>query len=311
MIAALPKNPLPTLADEIFVMLPMLLAQYPTGPVAAQVAAFVSADMQNTRRAIEALEADGRAKIVRRGRALHLVGNDYPGRLCVICRKEFHATRKETVTCSRSCGRYLAWQNPDLRTRHRQSVRASRTPALRKRQSKQQRARCADPVVRQRMSVIQRRTWSDPVVRANRRIGLKAAWRGTEAKGRRAKARRKKLSLWSDPAWAKRTVAAMRTGTRGRFKRAVLALVRGSPTIESREIAAEVGLSMEQIKVIWRRACKMGELSRRPFNEKDDKTHCVHGHAFTRGNTYVSKLGHRSCKTCAALRHQKRKSVKR
>jgi hypothetical protein len=32
------------------------------------------------------------------------------------------------------------------------------------------------------------------------------------------------------------------------------------------------------------------------------KKSCVHGHAFTDANTWTSKLGHRSCKTCLKLR---------
>lgn len=260
----LPPNPLPTVADEVVAALPALLKRHPAGPLAAQVAAHIHIDYQSARRAMETLDADKRARIVRRGRGLHLVGPDYRGRLCVICRKEFKATRKETLTCSHSCGRHLAYRNEDMRRRHRQSVKASRTPELRERQSRIHSERCADPAVRQQMSDNNRRSWRDPVKRANRIVAIKDAWRGEKATQRRAKARQKKLSLWADPEWKQQTVEAMRTGSRGRFKRGVLGLLHRNSKITAQEIAGDLGLSQEQVKIIWRRSFRLGEIERKP-----------------------------------------------
>lgn len=269
MTLALPKNPLPTLADEIAAALPGLLVKFPAGPLAPAVAEHLGADVPNVRRAFEVLENHGRAKIVRRKRALHLVSATYPGRICIICRAEFTATRKETKTCSHSCGRYLAWQNEDMRARHRASVKAAKSdPASRAYFSKINKERCNTPEERKLRSERNRRSWKDPVSRGKRLIAIEAAWKGDKAKARLEKARKKKLALWSDPDWKERTCEAMRNGKRGRFKRAVLALVVTEPKIESREIAARTGLTVAQVKIIWRRAARLGEVERRPRDER-------------------------------------------
>lgn len=259
----------PTLADEIIAVLPALLTKFPSGPLAPAVASYIAADVPNVRRAFISLESDGRAKIVRRKRALHLVPPDHPIPVCIICRAEFKPAAKKTRTCSHSCARHLAWQNEDMRERHRASVIAARAnPAERERQSKLHKERCADPAWRQKMSNQNRRSWKDPFSRAKRLSSIEAAWKGDRAKGRIEKARKKKLALWSDPDWKERTCEAMRTGKRGRFKRAVIALVAGSKTIESPEIACRVGLTVEQVKIIWRRAARLGEVERRPVDER-------------------------------------------
>jgi hypothetical protein len=41
------------------------------------------------------------------------------------------------------------------------------------------------------------------------------------------------------------------------------------------------------------------------------KTHCMHGHAFTENNVWVSKRGARVCLECAKLRERKRRAAKR
>lgn len=38
---------------------------------------------------------------------------------------------------------------------------------------------------------------------------------------------------------------------------------------------------------------------------KQNKTHCKHGHEFTRSNTYISKEGWRSCRKCRLIRQLK------
>lgn len=256
---------LPTLADEISLLLPVLLGQYPEGPLASDVARCIGANVPSVRRAFEALEADGRAKIVRRKRALHLVSPDYPGRTCIICRIEFNPVRKETKACSHSCARHLAWQNADMRARHQASVKAAKSdPALREHFSKINKERCSTPEWRAKMSDQNRRSWKDPESRAKRLVAIEAAWRGENAIQRITKAREKKLALWSDPVWASRTRDAMRNGTRGRVKRAVIALVLGDANIEAQEIAARVGLTVQKVKIIWRRAARQHEVNRSP-----------------------------------------------
>lgn len=254
-----------SLAAEILSELLHLMVAFPRGPMARDVATKIAVDVPSVRAAYEKLEADGRARIVRRHRSLHLVPIDYPARLCVICRGEFEAVRKQTKTCSHSCALYLAWQNTDMRKRHRASVKAAKSkPSVRRAASISHKRRCADPKVRAQMSENNRRSWADPVKRTNRIIAIERAWTGPKASGRIAKARKRKLKLWRDPEWKAKTKEAMRTGTRGRFKRAVIALADGNPNMPVEEIAQRVGLSSQQVKIIMRRAWRFGEISRRP-----------------------------------------------
>lgn len=41
---------------------------------------------------------------------------------------------------------------------------------------------------------------------------------------------------------------------------------------------------------------------------QQSKTHCPQGHEYTESNTYVSAVGHRTCRTCRALRESVRRS---
>jgi hypothetical protein len=266
-----PKIPLPTLADEILAELPAMLQAHPDGPIAGDVADHMAASIANVRQAFLTLEAEGKAKIVRRKRSLHLVGMSYPGRICVICRTEFHSTRKGTKTCSHSCGRYLAWQNEDMRARHAASVRAAHSkPDVREHLTKINRERCADPEWRQRMSDQNRRSWRKPESRAKRILSMEDAWKGDRAVERREKARQRKLRLWSDPEWKRKAIEGMKTGKRGRFKRAVIAAVTTSE-MDAPELAASLGLPLEKVKIIWRRAFRMGEVNRQPSDGRKSR----------------------------------------
>lgn len=251
-----------TLADEIAEAMPEILRGIDNGPLARDIAEHIGADVPAVRRAMEALDADGRAKIIRRGRALHLVPSDYPGRICVICRAEFQPVAKRTKTCSHSCALHLAWQNPDMRRRHQASVKASRTPELRAKSSIVNRERCSKPEVRRQLSEQNKRAWRDPEIRVRRLLSIKEAWRGEKAAPRRDRQRQKKLRLWSDPEWRAKTIEAMRTGVRGKSKRAVLRLV--AKNFGADEIATRAGLSIKQVKIIWRRAYRLGEINRKP-----------------------------------------------
>ena len=42
-----------------------------------------------------------------------------------------------------------------------------------------------------------------------------------------------------------------------------------------------------------------------------DKTHCPQGHEYNKKNTRIKKSGHRSCKECDRLAHNKRYSLKK
>lgn len=266
----LPVNPLPTLADEIAAYLPFLVPHHADGVVPLRaLAEALGVDWPRVRTAAQELDGTGRCRLLLRKRVLHLVQPDYAGRICIICHREFAAVKKETRTCSHSCGRHLAWRNPVMRERHRASVIAARSsPSARERMSKIQKARCNTPEERKRRSDCNRRSWKDPESRAKRLIAIEDAWKGDKAKARIERARNKKLSLWSDPAWKAKTVEAMRNGTRGRNQRAVIALVQGDPNIEAMEVAAKVGLTLEQVKTLWRRCARLGLIARKP---KDDR----------------------------------------
>jgi hypothetical protein len=263
-MTVLPNNPLPALADEMLQLLPRLMGQYPAGVPVHVFATEMAAAPFDIRRGMACLDTFGRAKLICRGRggAMHLVGTNYSGHVCIICHREFKPVRKETRTCSRSCARYWAWQNEDMRRRHAASVKAARAkPGIREEMSKIHRDRCAAPEVRQQMSERNRRLWCDPEKRVRRINAIKEAWRGGKADARREKASRTKFGLWSDPEWRRNTIEAMRHGKRGRFKRAVLKLV--STGCDAPTIAARTGLSIEQVKIIWRRAVRIGETSRK------------------------------------------------
>jgi hypothetical protein len=44
-----------------------------------------------------------------------------------------------------------------------------------------------------------------------------------------------------------------------------------------------------------------------PHAREARQTHCIHGHPFSKSNTYVTKLGKRQCRQCAARRMRERR----
>lgn len=253
------------LADRIFDLIPATL----TGLSLKDAMAGTRQDAKHVRAAFDVLHGGNRVILVKRGRgtALYIVHLGQKVRACVICLKEFQATRKQTKTCSYSCGRHLAWQNEDMRARHKISVkRAANTPQRIEKMTKLSRTLCAKPAERLRRSECNRRNWADPEIRTRRIISIKEAWKGDAAKERIAKASSKKNALWSDTEWKAATVAAMRSGRRGRFKRVVIDLANVVPSIPEEEIAARLGMPLRKVKILMYLANKTGELERAPVD---------------------------------------------
>lgn len=220
-----------------------------------------------TLNACEVADKEGRLLLFKRGRggAWHVAAPDSGIRRCVICLWEFCPVAKGTRTCSHSCARHLAYQNEDMRKRHQASTKiAANRPGRIARMQEISRALVSDPAEIARRSECNRRSWANPEIRTKRVQSIIKAWQGPEGAKRRMEHRGVKLATWSDPEWRARTVAAMRTGSRGRFKRAVIELVNQTPHLSVYEIAAQIGLTDEQTKVLWRRCYRMGEVTRQP-----------------------------------------------
>lgn len=250
-----------TLAEELLALLP----GNSNGIPLKQACELLAADRASVRLAFLSLEEAGRAKLCRRGtgRGFYLLPLDYPGRICIICKREWVPTYKysKARTCSHSCGRHLAWQNDEMRERHRASVKASRSMPSVKQAAEKRAAQCKTPEARAQRAEQNRKSWADPESRARRLNSIDKAWQVQE---RRDRQRKKKLRLWNDPEWRAKNVAAMRTGKRGRFKRAILALAIAHPHMTPHEIAERVGRTLEQVRIVMQRARCLGELGPRP-----------------------------------------------
>lgn len=245
-----------SLADRVLAALPALDA-----PLARDVAAHLGTDEPHVRQAFERLDADGRAKIVRRGRGLHLVPADYPGKVCPVCRAEL-GKRQRGKTCSKSCGMKVAWTKRD-RQRQSEVMSASRakvSPQGRENMRKAHRT----PEYREKVSRRNRANWADPVKKMQRVVSMEEAWKGDKAQLRRQRASKKKLSLWQDPEWKATTIAAMQTGKRGRYKRAVIALLADNPDMPAEEVARRTERTLEQTRMLMRRLFKLGLIPKKP-----------------------------------------------
>lgn len=258
------------LSDRVLDVLP----SFEAAPLARDVAAMLAMDEPAIKAAFEELDEAGRAHIVRRGNGLHLVPADHPERICVICKREFAPVRKETVTCSHSCARHLAWQNEDMRRRHRESIKASHSdPERRRAMSIHSKKYASRPDVRKRTSERNKQDWSDPVKRMKRVIAIEAAWKdgapGVEK--RKAVARRRKQEFWRDPESRQAAIEAMRTGKRGRHQRATMALLDQHPDISEEEIAERTGRTLKQVKTLMRRLYKLGKIDRQPVDGRKRK----------------------------------------
>lgn len=228
-----------TLADEILDALPALMDEHERGPLARDVARYLAADVVSVRNAFDDLEASGLAKIVRRGKGLHLVPTDYPHKICPVCRVEFdHKTRE---TCSRSCGVKLSWRKPGARERRSAGIRLSKqTPEAKARNREHNRRRWSNPEEHEKLSEQNRREWSDPIKAARRSVSIKKAmtperrgaiaemrrreWADSDNRKKRTKAIRRALSApeyraahsermkarWRDPALREKYLAAVK-----------------------------------------------------------------------------------------------------
>lgn len=259
-------------------------------PLAERVAALVGSDGLGVHAACAALGQPssyiraafltaaerGLAVLVREGPGrrgalrLYPVGTNV--RPCIICGYRVTSARKGTKTCSRSCARKMSWSVPGRRARHSRVLKAVHaTPKVKARLRSAVRTACQRPEESAARSERVRKTWADPERAARRRLGLRNAWARKEASARRAKFRCKKLSLWADPIWRAKTVRAMRTGRRGRFKRAVIDVLASHPEMPDEQIAAHIGLSLKQTKVLMRKLYRDGIIGRKPQDGRHRK----------------------------------------
>lgn len=251
-----------SLRDEIVKALPDLMRLYPKGPLASEIAVYIASDVPHIRSAMDDLEENSRVRIVRRGRAFHVVPLDYPGRTCLICRCEFVPVAKKTVTCSYSCARHLAWRNEDMRARHKASVIKSRQkPGLKEALTKRSREYWSDPENRKAASELQRQKWQDPVIKGRRLVGVERAWSSPERQAAQAERR---LKDWKNPNFREKTIAAMRTGKRGIKKRRTLELAVNHPDMTPREIAEKTDRLLDNVLSDLRIARRNGVLGIRP-----------------------------------------------
>lgn len=255
-----------TLADELMEVLPQLFDAHPQGVTLKAAADWLGADAAHVRPAFDAVAARGIARLLRKGRGggLHLVGHEFEGKICIICHREFTPVAKQTRTCSHSCARHLAWQNPDMRKRHRESVRRSlQRPDVKKKITEKNRRFSRTPEERARRAECNRKSWGDMESRARRLKSITEAW---ESKERRKLARQRKLRQWADPEFRKKAIEGMRTGKRGQRKRRALELAKLHPHMTAAEIAESVGQNLPIVERTLRCARQSGEIGIRPGN---------------------------------------------
>lgn len=197
------------LPDEIVGAIPDLMKAYPGGPIAAEVATFIAADVPNTRAAMEALESEGRAKIARRGRGLHLVPIDYPVKICPICRAEHEPPPKsKRITCSRSCANAMSWRRPGVKEQRVATLVAQRrSPEGRANTAERNRIRWSDPAQHALLSEQNRKRWADPYQNAKQAVAIQrvnAMPEKRELQRQRIKAR------WDDPVGREKLVGGIR-----------------------------------------------------------------------------------------------------
>jgi hypothetical protein len=230
------------LSDRILEMLPRLDA-----PMARDIASRLGEGEWYVREAFHKLEAEGRAKIVRRGNGLHLVPADYPGLICPVCRVEYVLPKKsKRKACSKSCGISLSWRDPETRRRRYEGMLAGhRTPESRAKKVATNNRRWSDPKQRERLSEQSRKRWADPVTkmqisvaiqrehltpekRALYSANIKARWddpegrakliegtkRGKQTPQYRANQAAEMKRRWSDPVLREKYMAAVKVNGR-------------------------------------------------------------------------------------------------
>ena len=199
-----------TLADEILSTLP----HYPSGARIQDLTSRLAADYPSVRMAFLRLEEEGRAKLCRRGRGggFYLVPVDYPGRICVICKREYDPAKngKKQRTCSLSCGATLSWADPVKRANRIKGIKAcSFRPDVMSRRLKAMR----QPKARAKLAESVRKSWQDPEIRARRLNGIDKAWKDRK---QRERVSRQSSKRWANPEYRKKTSAAMRGKRRRR-----------------------------------------------------------------------------------------------
>jgi hypothetical protein len=200
-----------TLADEIAGELAGLLASHPLGPTVKDLVAHLAADAASVRSAMAVLDAEGRAKMVRRTgtRAFRLVSACDPVLACKACHAEFErAPKSKRITCSKSCGVALSWRDPAAKERRASGIRAQRaTPEGKANTQARNATRWARPGERERLSESNRRRWADPIAAAETAAALKAVNGSAE---NREKARQARQAAWDDPETRERYLEGIR-----------------------------------------------------------------------------------------------------
>jgi hypothetical protein len=212
----LSKNPLPTVADEIALVLPSLWATHPNGPALAVFADKLAIDLGKIRRAAKEINADGRAWLMRRLKSreqflvpprCHVGGLRY----CANCEKTFdnfyfdpNGKRRMAMsrTCSRSCAVALKWKKPGMRE-HMRRVLSERqsTPDALARIAAHNKRRWSDSEEHKRLSEQNRREWADPVKGALRAQSIKEVQNRPEQRKFYSDLRKQ---WWKDPVMRKK-----------------------------------------------------------------------------------------------------------
>lgn len=178
----LPSNTLPTLADEIAAVLPLMLPVYVDGPSLKDIAQAIGADIASVRKASVELNSRGRANLMRRlnSREQFLVPVKYRVdglRTCSQCRSLFPMRYQEKSgklrfhdrrTCSDKCHRAAGWTDENRGRRCAALSAAQSTPKALARIVAHNKQRWSKPGERERLAEQNRREWADPVKKALR-----------------------------------------------------------------------------------------------------------------------------------------------
>lgn len=195
-----------TLADEILDVL-----RHPTGDALRDIAARVRESLPRVRDAAFALDKDGRAILIRRGKggALFLAGKDYPHPVCRVCHLEFVRKPKSIrVTCSRKCHAAYGWRDPESAAKRRASIiKARNTPESRAKCTDVNNRRWADPKQREKLSEQNRQRWADPEMRARYGSIQRVRNQTPESRKQASEARKK---AWANPETRAKMLKGMR-----------------------------------------------------------------------------------------------------
>jgi len=202
-----------TLADELAAELPRLWEAEPAGATLVAACRALAAGRPEVRAAFDALDGDGRARLVRRRgeRALRLLPVTSPVLACASCHGEFERPHKSRrATCSRPCAVALSWRGEGARERRVSGIKAQRaTPEGKANTVGRNIARWARPGERERLGELNRERWADPVAAAERAAAMRAT-NGTE--DNRLKASDIRKAAWADPETRERYLAGIRAG---------------------------------------------------------------------------------------------------